>query len=128
MQIAVTSQNRKTITEHAGKCRKFWIYDIADGNIAGKQLIELPIEQSFHASHHSLAAPLASVSVLITASMGAGLYQRLQRHGIQALITPETDPDTAVAAFLDGNLSALAGDQLPPCHDHGHEHHHDHAH
>jgi predicted Fe-Mo cluster-binding NifX family protein len=128
MQIAVTSQNRKTITEHAGKCRKFWIYDIADGNIAGKQLVELAIEQSFHASHHSLAAPLATVNVLITASMGAGLYQRLQRSGIQALITPETDPDTAVAAFLDGSLSALTSDQLPPCHDHDHEHHHDHAH
>ncbi|PKO33403.1 MAG: hypothetical protein CVU34_12675 [Betaproteobacteria bacterium HGW-Betaproteobacteria-7] len=128
MQIAVTSQNRKTITEHAGKCRKFWIYSIADGSITGKQLIELPIEQSFHASHHSLAAPLAAVNVLITASMGAGLYQRLQRSGIQALITPETDPDIAVAAFLDGSLSALTGDQLPPCHDHEHEHHHDHAH
>jgi predicted Fe-Mo cluster-binding NifX family protein len=128
MQIAVTSQNRKTITEHAGKCRKFWIYDIADGNIASKQLVELPIEQSFHASHHSLAAPLAAVNVLITASMGAGLHQRLQRSGIQPVITGEVDPDAAVAAFLDGSLSALTGEQLPPCHDHEHEHHHDHAH
>lgn len=120
MQIAVTSQNRKTITEHAGKCRKFWIYDIAGSNIAGKQLVELPID----ASHHSLAAPLASVDVLITASMGAGLHQRLQRNGIQPVITNEADPDAAVAAFLDGSLSALAGDQLPPCHDHDHDHAH----
>ena len=33
MQIAVTSQNRKTVTEHAGKCRKFWIYDIKTGRV-----------------------------------------------------------------------------------------------
>ncbi len=30
MKIAVTSQNRKTITDHAGKCRKFWLFDIDD--------------------------------------------------------------------------------------------------
>ena len=39
MQIAVTSQNRKTITEHAGKCRKFWIYDVEKGVLTGKRLV-----------------------------------------------------------------------------------------
>ena len=45
MKIAVTSQNRRTITEHAGKCRKFWVYDIEQGQVTGKTLLELPIEQ-----------------------------------------------------------------------------------
>lgn len=26
MKIAVASQNRKDITGHTGRCRKFWIY------------------------------------------------------------------------------------------------------
>ena len=26
MQIAISSQNRKTISGHAGKCRNFWTY------------------------------------------------------------------------------------------------------
>ncbi|HAN73627.1 MAG TPA: dinitrogenase iron-molybdenum cofactor biosynthesis protein, partial [Planktothrix sp. UBA8402] len=26
MKIAVTSQNKTSITEHSGHCRKFWIY------------------------------------------------------------------------------------------------------
>ena len=76
MQIAVTSQNRKTITEHAGKCRKFWIYDIEKGALTGKRLVELAIEQSLHASHHQLPEMLAGINVLIGGSMGPGLHNR----------------------------------------------------
>jgi len=124
MQIAVTSQNLKTITEHAGKCRKFWIYDIQAGNIADKQLIELPIEQSFHASHGALAEPLAGVNVLITASMGSGLHQRLKHNGIQPVITLEEDPDSAVAAFLNNSLPLVQTEHAHHCHDHAHGHTH----
>lgn len=134
MQIAVTSQNRKTITEHAGKCRKFWIYDIEEGVVKDKHLVELGIEQSFHASH-SLAEPLSDVTVLITASMGAGLHQRLTSYGVQPVITMEENPDTAVAAFLGNKLEQVVMDngQHYLDHDdhhghlhHGHGHHHKH--
>lgn len=128
MQIAVTSQNRKTITQHAGKCRKFWIYDIQEGRVAGKQLIELPMEQSFHASQHQLAEPLTKVNVLISASMGAGLYQRLKQSGIQPIITMEEDPDLAVNAFVGNNLDHLPVDREHHCSEHGHGHRHGHSH
>ena len=105
MKIAVTSQNRRTITEHAGKCRKFWIYDTEWGQIAGKTLLELPIEQSFHESSPHEPHPLDGVQVLIAGSMGPGLSRRLAAKGITALTTPETDPDRAVAAYLDGSLA-----------------------
>jgi len=36
MKIAVTSQNRREITRHAGKCSKFWIYEVSDGKIGEK--------------------------------------------------------------------------------------------
>lgn len=120
MQIAVTSQNRKTITEHAGKCRKFWIYKIEGGAVADKHLVELAIEESFHASHNGLAQPLTTVNILITASMGVGLHQRLLSHGITPILTMETDPDTAVTAYLGNKLA-----QLPAGHCHDHEHHDD---
>jgi predicted Fe-Mo cluster-binding NifX family protein len=38
MKIAVTSQNRKTITSHAGKCRKFWVYEVEDNVACGKNI------------------------------------------------------------------------------------------
>lgn len=127
MKIAVTSQNRRSITEHAGKCRKFWIYDIEQNRISGRTLLELPIEQSFHQSSPQQAHPLDTVQVLMTGSMGPGLQQRLAAKGIIALVTAETDPDQAVAAYLQGTLPLRAAG----CnHDHDHggadPHVHDH--
>lgn len=119
MKIAVTSQNRKTVTEHAGKCRKFWIYDIEAGAVTGKNLVELPLEESFHASRHQLAAPLAEVDVLITGSMGAALHQRLRQGGIRPLITSEEDPDIAVATYLAGRLERMPIEYDTAC---GHQH------
>ena len=122
MQIAVTSQNRKSITEHAGKCRKFWIYDVEKGEVAGKRLVELPLEQSLHANHHRFAEPLSRINVLISGSMGAGLHHRLMQSGVLPVITTEENPDIAVTAFLINKLERLPIDQNHHCHDHTHDH------
>mgnify|MGYP001627642209 FL=1 len=121
MKIAVTSQNRKTVTGHAGKCRQFWVYDTAGAEILDKTLLELPLEQSFHASH-GVSHPLDHVNVLISGGMGMGLQQRLKHKGILAVVTTETDPDQAVKAWLNGTLA-----EVPP-EGHGHEHHLHHPH
>lgn len=102
LRIAVCSQNRKTVTEHAGKCRKFWIYEVTRGELSGKSLLELPIEQSLHATGGEQAHPLDSVNVLITAGMGSGLHNRLLQRGIQGIVTTVTNPDQAVAEYLAG--------------------------
>ena len=117
LQIAVCSQNRKTVTEHAGKCRKFWIYSVVQGEVTGKVLLELPLEQSLHASpaHHS--HPLDQVNVLIGGGMGSGLQQRLLQRGVQGVVTAETEPDQAVALFLAGALDSLPPERawIAPC-------------
>ena len=105
-KIAVCSQNRKTVTEHAGKCRKFWVYDIEHGRVVGKNLLELPLEQSFHEIGDGQAHPLDEVDVLITGSIGDGLRQRLRQRGILGVVTSETDLDQAIASFLAGNLKS----------------------
>ncbi|AGX86244.1 dinitrogenase iron-molybdenum cofactor biosynthesis-like protein [Candidatus Symbiobacter mobilis CR] len=132
MKIAITSQNRKTITPHAGKCRKYWVYDISETKtVAGKELIELSMSESLHAMAHQTAAAVPSmwdgVQVLIAGSMGPGLQQRLRCQGIDAIVTSETDPDRAVAAWLDGSLPVLdAREEHDP--DHGPDHDHGHGH
>lgn len=118
MKIAVTSQNRKTVTGHAGKCRKFWIYDVDGYAVKGRELLELTIEQSFHESHGGGVHPLDGVNVLITTGMGSNLQQRLRQKGIDGLVTSETDPDLAVSAYLAGTLPTLVAEE------HGHSHHH----
>ena len=120
MQIAITSQNRRTITEHAGKCRNFWLYDIENEQIAGKRLVELAMEESFHASHSGLPVPLAGINTLITGSMGSNLFRRLLDLGVQPLLACEEDPDRAVADFLAGCL--LTRSPAFACADHHHPH------
>lgn len=124
VKIAVTSQNRRTITEHAGKCRKFWVYDIEEGQVMGKTLLELPVEQSFHESLPHEPHPLDAVQVLMTGGMGPGLQHRLATKGITALMTAETDPDQAVTAYLQGTLVAEASSCDPGAHQHHHHHRH----
>ena len=124
MKVAVASQNRKIVTGHAGKCRKFWIYDIEAKSVKDKQLLELPREQSFHEFRGAKPHPLTGVRVLITGGMGEGLARQLASMGIEGLVTTETDPDHAVAAYLQGSLPP-GSTEAHSGHDHpdGHDHH-----
>jgi hypothetical protein len=45
MKITVTSQNRKTITEHAGRCRKFWVFNTENDKRIDRALLLLTKEQ-----------------------------------------------------------------------------------
>jgi predicted Fe-Mo cluster-binding NifX family protein len=111
MKIAVTSQNRREITGHAGRCRKFWIYDIGSGGeITDKRLLELPKTGALHESPRHEPHPLDEVQVLISGGMGAGMKRRLAAMGIEAVVTSGSDPDTSVAAWLDGSLEQVAHD------------------
>jgi predicted Fe-Mo cluster-binding NifX family protein len=101
MKIAVTSQNRKTITEHAGRCRKFWIFEVENNAIANKKFLELPKEQSFHDSSPHEPHPLDVVDVLIAGDMTQGLMRRLGRKGIKGIVTQEDNPEKAVVLYLE---------------------------
>lgn len=101
MKIAVTSQNRKLVTKHAGRCRRFWIYSVEEGQIKDRSLLELEKEQSFHDSEADAPHPLDGVDVLLVGGMGPGLAQRLARKGIQVQVVEDTDPDMAVQHYLN---------------------------
>ena len=109
MKIAITSQNRRSVTEHAGHCRKFWVYDIEQRQVTGKTLLELPIEQSFHESSPHEPHPLDAVQVLIAGGMGPGLSHRLAAKGITALITPETRPRPGGGRLPAGRADGRGG-------------------
>lgn len=104
MKIAVASDNQTEVTAHAGHCLQFWIYDVNGSDDEGKQLLQLRKDQSFHATPATEPHPLDQVEVLISGSMGSGLARRLEAKGIKPIVTPETDPDAAVAAYLVGSL------------------------
>jgi predicted Fe-Mo cluster-binding NifX family protein len=122
MKIAVASQNRREITGHAGRCRKFWIYDISAQQATDKKLLELPKEHAFHESSPQAPHPLDDVTVLISGGMGQGMLRRLAGKGIIGIVTEEKEPDAAVAAYLNGRLQTR-GAEAGCHHDHHHHHH-----
>lgn len=126
MRIAVTSQNYRTVTPHAGKTRRFLIYDtVADGEPVEVDRLDLPKELSMHEFHGHGAHPLDAVQVIIAGSFGSGFAARMQQRGIVAVITDLTDPIEAVKAYLAG--TGGAGSPTCDC-GHGHDHYHNHAH
>ena len=116
MKIAVTSQNFRTITQHAGKTRRFLVYeqDPATGEAREQARLDLPKEMSMH-EFRGEDHPIFEMDYLITGSGGQGFIQRLARADVQVILTSEEDPLTAVQAVLEGKPLA------PPApHDHGH--------
>lgn len=126
MNIAITSQNFRTITGHAGKARRFLVYSAAAGQEPQEiQRLDLPKDQCFHEWHGSneQAHPTDIADVIITAGSGEGFVKRLAGRGKQVLLTSETDPVQAVKLFLQNQLPTIS----PEAHEHGHDEHH-HAH
>jgi predicted Fe-Mo cluster-binding NifX family protein len=100
MEIAVTSQNRKTVTKHAGRCRKFRIFAVEDGQITSERWLELLKEQAFHGYPADQPHPLDGINVLIAASMGQGLIRKLTGKDIEPVVTELEDPLEAVQVYL----------------------------
>lgn len=101
MKIAVTSQNYRTITPHAGKTRRFLIYEATrDREPMEVDRLDLPKDMSLHEFHGDGPHPLYAVDVVIAGSCGQGFSRRMAKHGIVVVVTKESDPVKAVKDFL----------------------------
>lgn len=120
--IALTCQNRRDITEHAGRCRNFLIYTVEGPQISEPRLLELPVEGSLHHLPADGPHPLDGVDLLISASMGQGLRAKLGQRGIRTLLTRERNPLTAVQRYLQGRLPDEAAPEDEHVHDKEHAH------
>ena len=107
MRVAVTSQNFRTITGHAGKTRRFIIYEADEsGQPQEVERLDLPKEMSMHAWPGG-PHPIDVVDVLVTASCGEGFVRKMAARNIRVIRTSETDPVAAARAVF-------AGEPLPP--------------
>ena len=103
MKIGVTSQNFRTITGHAGRARRFMIFEVSpDGQIAEAGQHDLPKDMSMHEFPRNAAHPIDGLDVLITGSCGDGFQRKLSERGIKVIVTGETDPMTAMKTLLSG--------------------------
>jgi predicted Fe-Mo cluster-binding NifX family protein len=101
MKIAVTSQNFRRVTPHAGRTRRFLVYRAEPaGEPAEIDRLDLPKDMAMHEFHRDGPHPLDSVDVLIAGSFGDGFARRMAKRGIRAVTTDKTDPLEAVRDFL----------------------------
>jgi predicted Fe-Mo cluster-binding NifX family protein len=116
MKIAVASQNFRSITQHAGKSRRFLIFeqDATTGEVQEIARLDLPKDMSMH-EFRGVDHPLFEMDCLIAGSGGQGFIQRMARAGVQVVITSEQDPITAVTAVIEGKPLPAAAP-----HHHGH--------
>ena len=129
MRIAVSSQNFRTVTGHAGRARRFLVFE-ADGEAPLREVerLDLDATMAIHGYDHQAAHPLDGMNVLITGGAGEGFVRHLAARGVQVVATDESIPELAVAAFLAGRVKSAT----EACHhDHGEggadEHAHDEA-
>lgn len=102
MKIAVTSQNFKTVTNHAGKARRFLVFAIDEAGAAKEvDRLDLPYDQAFHGYPHEAAHPIDDVDVVLSASFGPGFARKMAVRSIVASLTEERDPETAIKRFLN---------------------------
>ncbi len=107
MRIAVSSQNFREVTGHAGQARRFIVYDVdATARVTEAGRLDLPADMAMHGFDGPRPHPLDGMDVLITAGAGEGFIDGLARRGVRVLTTSEKDPETAVHAFLAGCLKA----------------------
>ncbi len=117
MKFAVTSQNYRAITPHAGKTRKFLIIEAEAGSEPVEiDRLNLPQEMAFHNFRGQGDHPVDQVDVMIVGSCGEGFIRRLAQRGVQVVATSETDPFKAVKDYLAGSIKP------PKPHDHHHSH------
>lgn len=120
MKIGITSQNFRTVTGHAGKARRFLIFEShTGGQVSEAERLDLPKEMSMHEFRGS-THPIYALDVLITGGCGQGFVQRLAAFGVEVVATGETAPIKAATDYL-------AGRPLPPPAPHDHDHSHGHG-
>ena len=101
MKIAVTSQNYRTVTGHAGKTRKFLVYETdGDGGFRETERLALPKEMSIHAHPVDESHPLDGMDFVITSGCGQGFINKLAARGVRVFLTEQEDPEAAVRELL----------------------------
>lgn len=124
VRIAVTSENFRIVTGHAGRARRFLVFE-ADGQAPPREVerLDLDANMTIHGYAHEAAHPLDNMKVLITGGAGEGFIRHLAARGVQVVATDESVPALAVAAILAGRVKS-AGEGCQ--HDHsnvGPDHH-----
>lgn len=103
MLVAVTSQDFATVTGHAGQARRWLLFEVGPGQWPrDPRRLELTKQQVFHHWTDQGCHPLDGIGAIITTSAGDSFLDRMRRRAVTVVLTGESDPAQAVAAWSVG--------------------------
>ncbi|HTH16414.1 MAG TPA: NifB/NifX family molybdenum-iron cluster-binding protein [Magnetospirillum sp.] len=106
MKVAVASSDFAKVAGHAGRARKWLVYEVGeDGSFTPPQRIELEAGNVFHYAEDGRPHPLDGIDALIANSAGDGFLKNMEKRGIRPILTAESNPDKAVRDLLAESLS-----------------------
>ena len=102
MKIAVSYEDGQ-VFQHFGKTEMFKVYDVDE-----KQVLCSEVMETGDAGHEALADFLVEneIDVVICGGLGEGAMYALQEGGIEVFAGIEGDADSAVRAYLNGELAS----------------------
>lgn len=112
MQIAVASKDGKTVAGHIGKCADWIVFEVTEDDspesdyiVTEVQRIKLPKHLVFHHYKDDGPHPLNSCKAVIGASAGESFVKKMNKRGIDAVLTAEPNPAQAVVDYLQHNVT-----------------------
>ncbi|MBC7907585.1 MAG: hypothetical protein H7Y60_12685 [Rhodospirillaceae bacterium] len=106
MRVAIASSDYTKVSGHAGRARKWLLFDVSeDGSMGAPSRVELEAEMVFHYFEHDRPHPLDGIHAIIAHSAGEGFLKHMEKRGITVALTAETDAVKAVAGYLAETLS-----------------------
>ncbi|RVU54484.1 NifB/NifX family molybdenum-iron cluster-binding protein [Anaerosphaera multitolerans] len=124
MKVAVTFENEK-VFPHFGRTPFFAIYEIENGNIVEKSILETPAS-----GHGALVDFLTekNIEALICGGIGGGAVNALREAGISIYAGATGSADEQVNSFIKGQLTVNMEANCNHHHEHHHKHNHNHRH
>jgi predicted Fe-Mo cluster-binding NifX family protein len=118
-KIAISSQDQKTVTGHAGRCQNFFIYTVDQEGKFEKEAVHYEKDNTLHEGIHGTKGehPLFDMDIILTLDLGQGAISVLETKGVRVYMIQEENPDTAITKLIDGSLKAYVA---PEAHSHGH--------
>lgn len=107
MKIAIATEDYIRVAGHAGQAARWLLFDCAPGRDIGQPVrIELNQPQIFHHWESTEPHPLDGIEIIVARSAGDGFLRRMQKRGVDVLLTSEPLADAAL-------LKIIAGEALP---------------
>ena len=112
MQIAVASKDGKTVAGHIGKCADWIVFEVTEDDspdsdyiVTEVERIKLPRDLVFHHYKDDGPHPLKSCKAVIGASAGESFVKKMNKRGIDAVLTAEPNPAQAVVDYVRENVT-----------------------